>query len=360
MNHEDMMRYAMELAEKGLGKINPNPMVGAVIVKNGKIIGKGYHEKYGELHAERLAILRCEEDVRGATLYVTLEPCCHYGKTPPCTDIIISTGIKKVVIGTLDPNPHVNGKGVEILQQHGIEVIYEVLGDECRKQNEVFFHYILDKKPYVVMKYAMTLDGKIATVTGQSKWITGEKSRRKVHESRHRYSGIMVGVSTVIKDNPMLNCRIKDGVNPTRIICDSNLRTPLESNIVATASDISTIIATTCSDNEKYKLYEEKGVKILTVASLEDRVDLNDLMSKLGELKIDSILLEGGGELNFSALKSGIVNKVQVYIAPKIFGGAAKSPVGGLGIEDINDSIILKNQNIISIGEDICIESEVV
>lgn len=360
MEHEKMMKYAIKLAEKGVGRCNPNPLVGSVIVKNGEIIGKGYHEKYGGLHAERVAILNAREDVSGSTLYVTLEPCCHYGKTPPCTDIIISSGIKKVVIGVLDPNPCVNGKGVKILQQHGIEVIYEVLGDECRKQNEVFFNYILSEKPYVVMKYAMTLDGKIATVTGQSKWITGEKSRRRVHESRNRYSGIMVGVSTVIKDNPMLNCRLEDGVNPTRIICDSNLRTPLESNIVITACDIPTIIATTCGDRDKYKLYEKKDVKILPVASLESRVDLNDLMSKLGELKIDSILLEGGGELNFSALKSGIVNKVQAYIAPKIFGGASKSPVGGLGIEDITDSIVLKNQKIINLGEDICIESEVI
>jgi len=369
MDHEKYMKIAIEEAEKGSGWTNPNPMVGAVIVKDGQIISKGYHKRYGDLHAERNAINGCSENLEGATLYVTLEPCCHYGKTPPCTDIIIENKIGMVVVGSNDPNPLVAGKGIEILREQGIKVISEVLKAECDSINKIFFHYIITKTPYVVMKYAMTADGKIATYTGVSKWITGEKAREHVHQSRHLYAAIMIGVQTVIADNPMLNCRRKNSSNknkeivsnnPIRIICDTNLRTPLNSHCIKTANHIETIIATSCDDAKLQNLYIESGCKIICVEKQGDHINLEQLMQRLGELKIDSILLEGGADLNFSALQAGIVNKVQAYIAPKIFGGkVSKTPVGGAGVEIPDDAVLLKNQKITIIDNDILIEWEV-
>lgn len=353
------MKIAIEEAKKGMGYTSPNPMVGAVVVKDGKIISKDYHHKCGEFHAERNALLKCD-DASGADLYVTLEPCCHQGKTPPCTDIIIEKGIKRVFMGSSDPNPLVAGKGKEILEKNGIEVISGVMKEECDSLNEVFFHYITTKTPYAVMKYAMTADGKIATVTGASKWITGEEARNSVHYDRHRYTGIMAGIGTVLADDPMLNCRIPGGKDPVRIICDSSLRTPLESNIVKTASEIPTIIATVIDDENRYREYEEKGVKIIRTLPENGRVNLRELMIKLGAMNIDSILLEGGAGLNFSALQAGIVNRVKCYIAPKIFGGeTAKTPVGGKGVELPSNAFMLGEPSITHYGEDILIEWKV-
>ncbi len=360
MKERDYMRMAIELAKQGCGYVNPNPMVGAVIVKEGRIIGKGYHGSYGGLHAEREALANCTESPEGATIYVTLEPCCHYGKTPPCTEALIEHKIAKVVIGSPDPNPKVNGKGAAILREHGIEVVQDFLREECDQINSVFFHYIQTGIPYVVMKYAMTMDGKIATYSGKSKWITGETAREQVHRDRHRYQAIMAGIGTVLADNPMLTCRIPEGRNPVRIICDTNLRTPVDSNVVVTAREVPTWIATCCVDREKYLPYEEWGCKILKVSALENQVDLVHLMKILGEKKIDSVLLEGGGTLNWTALNSGIVKKVQTYIAPKLFGGAlAKSPVRGYGVENPSEAFRLINSTIQKVGEDYLIESEV-
>ncbi len=361
MTDIDYMKEALALAEKGMGFVSPNPMVGAVIVKDGRIIGRGFHEKYGSLHAERNAFANCTEDCEGATIYVTLEPCCHYGKTPPCTEAIIEHKIAKVVIGSADPNPLVAGKGARILREHGIEVIEGVLREECDAHNEIFMHYITTGLPFVTMKYAMTMDGKIACYTGESKWITGEEARLNVQRDRLKHSAIMVGVGTVLADNPSLTCRLEGGRNPLRIICDTNLRTPIESNIIQTAREISTIIATCCEDNEKISEYESLGCRIIKTSEADGHVDLNELMKILGREKIDSILLEGGGELNWSALKSGIVNKVQAYIAPKIFGGAgAKSPVAGLGADTPDNGFRLADSKIIRIGEDFLIESKVI
>lgn len=361
MTDREYMKIALKLAEKGCGFVNPNPMVGAVIVKDNEIIGEGYHEAYGMLHAERNAIANCKKSPKGATIYVTLEPCCHYGKTPPCTEAIIKSGISKVIIGSSDPNPLVAGKGVEMLRKKGIEVIEGILKQECDELNKVFFHYIKTKTPYIVMKYAMTMDGKIATYTGKSKWITGEASRKKVHEDRHKYSGIMVGLGTVLLDDPMLNCRLGDSKNPIRIICDTNLKLPINCKIVNTAKDIPTIIATSEVDKDKHKVYLDKGCRIIVTPKKNNHIDLNKLMVLLGKENIDSILLEGGGTLNWSALNSGIVNKVQTYIAPKIFGGInAKSPVLGIGIDNPENSFYLKNTRIVKIDEDILIESEVI
>ena len=360
MTDQEYMLRAIQLAKKGEGWTNPNPMVGAVIVKDGKIIGEGYHKKYGELHAERNAIASLTETAEGAVIYVTLEPCCHHGKTPPCTEAIIKQKIRKVVIGSRDPNPKVAGKGVQMLREAGVTVVEDFMREECDQLNPVFFHYITTKTPYVVMKYAMTLDGKIATKTGASKWITGESARKEVQHMRHQYMGIMAGIGTVLADDPMLTCRLENSRNPVRIICDSHLRTPLNSRIVKTASTIPTIFATSSKDQQKIKNYEDMGCKVLDVPEKNGHIDLNRLMELLGAAKIDSILLEGGGTLNWSALESGIVQKVQTYIAPKLFGGEeAKTPVEGKGFPDPASAILLKNSEIIRIGDDFLIESEV-
>ncbi|MCR5417161.1 MAG: bifunctional diaminohydroxyphosphoribosylaminopyrimidine deaminase/5-amino-6-(5-phosphoribosylamino)uracil reductase RibD [Pseudobutyrivibrio sp.] len=361
MNDEYYMERAIALAKKGAGYVNPNPMVGAVIVKDGRIIAEGYHEKYGKLHAERNALANCQEDPVGATIYVTLEPCCHYGKTPPCTEAIIESKIARVVVGTLDVNPLVAGKGVEILRDHGIEVVVGVLGNECEKLNKVFNKYIKTKLPYVVMKYAMTADGKIATKIGKSRWITGEESRIRVHLLRHQLSGIMVGIGTVLADDPMLTCRLEmDSKNPIRIICDSRLQTPLTANVVKTAADTPTIIATCVEDQEKINQYVNANCKVLSLPEKNGHVDLKILMEKLGEMGIDSILLEGGATLNYSAFEEEIVDELQIFMAPKIFGGNAKSPVEGNGIEAPANAFRLITKNIETIGEDILIENEVV
>lgn len=361
-NNEIFMRKAIELARQGEGKTNPNPLVGAVIVKDGIIIGQGFHTKYGELHAEREALADClrrKNDPRGADIYVTLEPCCHFGKQPPCTHAILESGIKRVFVGSRDPNPLVHGKGNAFLLENGIEVTEDFLREECDELNPIFFHYITTKTPYVALKYAITLDGKIATKSGKSKWITGEKSREFVHHLRNRYAGIMCGVGTVLADNPLLNCRIPDGTNPVRIICDSKLRIPLDSQIIKTAKEIPTIIACTSADSEKEQQIIDSGAEILKIQSDENgRIDLKKLIEQLGERKIDSILIEGGGELNYSALKSGIVQKIYAFCAPKIFGGTGKTPVIGNGVDSPDDAFIFKLKKIRQIEDDILLEYE--
>ena len=352
------MRQAVALARRGTGWTAPNPLVGAVVVKDGKVIGRGYHARCGGLHAERAALADCTASPRGATMYVTLEPCCHQGRQPPCTDAILAAGIARVVVGSDDPNPLVAGKGLEILRRGGVEVVSGVLREACDALNPVFFHFIRTKRPYVVMKYAMTMDGKIATRTGASRWITGEAARRRVHRDRHRYTAIMAGVGTVLADDPMLNCRIKGGKNPVRIICDTHLRTPLTSQIVRTAGEIPTILAT-CAEPSLYGPYLDAHCQVWTLPERDAHVDLDALMDRLGSAGIDSVLLEGGGTLNWAALESGIVQRVQAYVAPKLFGGDAKSPVEGQGVALPDQAVALKNTRILRVGEDILLESEV-
>ena len=358
MTDSEYMHEALRLAEKGMGFVNPNPMVGAVIVKDGRIIGKGWHRQYGGLHAERNAFADCTEDCTGASLYVTLEPCCHHGKTPPCTEAVIEHGIGRVIIGSADPNPLVAGKGVKILREHGIEVTEGVLKEECDSLNEIFMHYITANTPFVTMKYAMTMDGKIACYTGESKWITGEAARRQVQLDRLRHSAIMVGVGTVIADDPMLTCRTENGRNPVRIICDTHLRIPEDCNIVKTAKEIPTIIAVCEAEPKKAERLAGAGCEILKVGEADGHTDLRQLMKIAVERKIDSILIEGGGELNWSALQAGIVSKVQTYIAPKLFGGAgAKSPLSGQGVPSPDKAFMLTDSRVRRLGEDFLIES---
>lgn len=359
MTDEDYMRMAIALAVKGEGHVNPNPMVGAVIVKDGRVIGQGYHEKYGELHAERNAIASLTESAENATIYVTLEPCCHYGKTPPCTSAIIENGIRRVVIGSGDPNPLVAGKGIRILREHGIEVTEGVLKEECDAVNPVFFHYIRTKTPYVTMKYAQTLDGKIACFTGASKWVTGEEARAYVQHMRNRHMAIMVGAGTVRADDPMLNCRLEGGRNPVRIICDSTLRTSMDSKIVKTAGEIRTVFATVSDDPDRIEAFQRSGCEIIRTTPVNGRVNLKELMQMLGEQKIDSVLLEGGSTLNWSALQAGIVTHISTFLAPKIFGGeSAKTAVGGEGVKDPSEAFGLKNQKITQIGQDLLIDAD--
>lgn len=326
MTDSEYMARAIQLAEQVRGWTNPNPLVGCVMVKNGEIVAEGYHEKIGGWHAERNAILNADVDLTGATAYVTLEPCCHHGRTPPCSELLIERGISKIFIGSRDPNPLVSGKGVAQLRQAGIEVIEDFMREECDKLNPIFFHYIQTRRPYVLLKYAMTADGKIATSAGESKWITGEQARANVQKTRHQYSAIMVGVETVLADNPMLNSRMPNAKQPVRIVCDSSLRTPLDCQLVQTAKAYRTIIATVCDDLQKIEQFRPLGVEVLVCKASDKRVDLLDLLQRLGEMQIDSLLIEGGAGLNFSALKAGIVNRVHCYIAPKLIGGKTAPP----------------------------------
>lgn len=353
MTDADYMQRAIDLAKQGQGWVSPNPMVGAVLVKNGRIIGEGYHQACGKPHAERNALAACAESPQGATLYVTLEPCCHHGRTPPCTDAILQAGIAKVIIGSNDPNPNVQDS-TDILKTAGIVVKKGVLQKECDALNPVFFHYIQTREPYLVLKYAMTLDGKTATSTGASKWITGKAAREHVHQLRHRYSGIMVGIGTVLQDDPLLTCRLEHGKNPIRIICDSHLRIPLESQICRTAASVPTIVATATDNADKIAALQARKITVLTVPGKNGQVDIPSLMQKLGQLEIDSILLEGGARLNDSVLQAGIVQEVYAYIAPKIFGGEhAKTPVGGIGCLSPADSYTFGAPTIHPFGGDL-------
>lgn len=352
---EDYMRYALSLAEKGRGRTSPNPVVGAVIVRDGVIIGEGWHKKCGENHAEINAFENAAargNDVSGAEMYVTLEPCSHYGKTPPCAKAIIEKKIKNVYIGILDPNPLVAGRGVRMMEDAGILVEHGILEEECRRMNEIFLKYITTKRPFVVMKTAMTLDGKIAAYTGDSRWVSCEESRQIVQKMRNSLTGIMVGIGTVLTDNPQLTCRIPNGRDPVRIIADSSLRIPTEAKVLKDENCI--IAAADSCDREKR---QQLGERVLIVKEQDGHLDLDDLMQQLGQRGIDSILLEGGGTLNEAALRAGIVDRVVTFIAPKMIGGSqAKTPVEGQGIEKMSQAVRLENIEITKIGEDLMIQ----
>lgn len=357
---EIYMQRAIELAKLGEGRCHPNPKVGAVIVKDDRIIGEGFHECYGQLHAERNAIKSLSEAAEGATIYVTLEPCCHQGKTPPCTEAIIENKLKRVVIGSKDPNPKVSGGGVKQLKEAGIEVVEDFMREECDELNPVFFHFIQTKTPYVTLKYAMTMDGKIATKTGASKWISGESSREYVHFMRHANMGILSGIGSVIADDPMLNSRLPDTKNPIRIICDSKLHIPLDSQIVKTAKEIETIVVCAYSDEAKIPearqmALEAAGTRILNIPGADGHVDISRLMETLGREGIDSVLVEGGGIINEACLRAGVVNEICMFLAPKIFGGNAKSPVEGEGVSLVEDAYHFTQKGIEYFGDDIMI-----
>ena len=355
---EYYMKLALKLAEKGVGHTSPNPMVGCVIVKDGQIIGEGYHEYWGGFHAERNALLSCQEDPKGADLYVNLEPCCHYGKTPPCTQMILEKKISKVYVGTLDPNPLMAGKGISILRENGVEVITGILKEECERRNEVFFHYIKTGRPFLAMKYAMTLDGKIAAASGDSKWVSGGKAREQVQVLRKQYSGILAGIGTVLADDPLLNVRLEQGVDPVRIILDSQLRIPLDSKISKTAGKIPTLLV--CKEEElkkggnvkKIRELKRQGAHIF-IQPGEGRVNLNLLLKKLGEHKIDSVLVEGGSQIHGAFLEQKLIDKAYVYLSPKILGKSPYSPVEGFGVDTMKQAFLFHLDQVDRIGEDI-------
>ncbi len=351
------MNLALNLAKKGRGYVKTNPLVGAVIVKNGQILSTGYHKFFGGYHAERNAILNLKGSAYGATLYVNLEPCSHYGKTPPCANLIINSKIKRVVVGTLDPNPLVFGEGIKLLKKSGIEVYVGCMQKKCEKLNEIFFHNMKTKMPFVALKFGMTADGKISTYTGNSKWITGELSRRHSHYLRSVYGAVLVGINTVISDNPQLNCRLPQKRDPVRIICDTHLKTPLNSKIVKTAKIQKTYIACSVENSQKIAKLQRAGVEILKVRRVGGRVDLKELLKKLYQIGIDSVLVEGGSEINHSFVENNLINVIYSYIAPKIIGGVmAKTPVGGQGFEKLSQATALKRRKIRALGDDVLIE----
>lgn len=354
---EKYMRLAMQLAGNAIGRTSPNPLVGAVIVKDNRVVGCGWHRKAGTPHAEVHALNQAGELAQGADVYVTLEPCAHYGKTPPCAKALVEAKVKNVYGGLLDVNPKVAGKGFKILEDAGIHVEYGFLQDELRKQNEVFFKWIEHKKPFVVLKAAMTLDGKIATATGQSKWITNETSRAYGYKLRDIYDGIMVGINTVIEDNPMLTARVDGGKNPIRIVVDSSLKIDTNANVVQDKS-AKTIIATTDkADKDKILKLQAQDVDVIVVdKDKNDKVDIEKLLDILGQQNICSILVEGGATLSGSFVAKKLVDKVYFFIAPKIIGGKeTKTPVAGTGILNLQEALTLKDIQIEKLEEDILI-----
>lgn len=354
---EKYMRLAMQLAGNAIGRTSPNPLVGAVIVKDNRVVGCGWHRKAGTPHAEVHALNQARELAQGADVYVTLEPCAHYGKTPPCAKALVEAKVKNVYGGLLDVNPKVAGKGFKILEDAGIHVEYGFLQDELRKQNEVFFKWIEHKKPFIVLKAAMTLDGKIATATGQSKWITNETSRAYGYKLRDIYDGIMVGINTVIEDNPMLTARVDGGKNPIRIVVDSSLKIDINANVVQDKS-AKTIIATTDkADKDKILKLQAQDVDVIVVdKDKNDKVDIEKLLDILGQQNICSILVEGGATLSGSFVAKKLVDKVYFFIAPKIIGGKeAKTPVAGTGILNLQEALALKDIQIEKLEEDILI-----
>ena len=355
MDDEFYIKRTIRLAEKARGMTSPNPMVGAVIVKNGRIISEDFHRRPGTPHAEALALEKAGEKARNSTLYVSLEPCCHTEKrTPPCTKAIINAGIKKVIVAMKDSNPKVSGKGIIELQKAGIEVISGILEDKAQQLNEAYIKYVTTGKPFVILKTAMTLDGKIATPEGQSKWITGEKARGLVHRMRSSTDAVMTAIGTVKADDPQLTARVKYGKNPLRIIIDPKLEIPIDANVLRIPPQ--TIIVT-CVKNSKAFRLEQAGIKTIYY---QKKLDLNWLMKKLGEMEIASLLIEGGSSLNAHALENGIVDKIMFFIAPMIIGGRESFPaIGGKTFKRLEEAYRIKDIRIRRVGEDILIQGYV-
>jgi len=372
------MRAALRLAKKGLGRTSPNPCVGAVVVRGGNIIGRGWHKKAGLPHAEVIALNMAGDRARGADLYVTLEPCTHLGRTPPCVDAIIRAGVKRVFIGCKDPNPRVKGKGIRKLERAGIKVASGILKEELLSINEAYEKYITTGLPFVILKLATTLDGKIATKTGESKWITSIDARRYVHRLRSIVDCVMVGSATVIRDNPSLTVRLAKGRNPARAVVDSQLKIPLDSNFFSGVLPLPSgeracpgldpgegvrgkifVFTTVNANKKKIKLIEEKGAGVMVVPSSKEGVSLKDVLKKLGEREVTSVMIEGGARLSAGALKQGVVDKVVFFIAPLILGGEGVSSVGDLGVMRLEKAFKIKDIKTKRVGGDIMVEGYV-
>lgn len=360
---QGFMQRALELANMAAGRTSPNPMVGAVLVRDGIVVGEGYHEKAGQAHAEIRALAAAGSRAKEATLYINLEPCCHQGRTPPCTEALINAGISKAVVAMVDPNPLVSGQGLTRLRGAGIEVVTGLLEKQARRMNEAFVKLIETGRPLVTIKTAMTMDGKIASSTGDSRWISGEQSRAYAHEMRNRADAILVGIGTVLQDDPMLNTRLPEGNgrNPLRVILDSELEIPVGSRIVQSAGEIATVLY--CSpgaDESREKHLRQQGLEIFRLSGAGGLLDLNLVLENLGQRGICNLMVEGGARVNASLLLEGLVDKVVWIIAPRILGGAmAPSPVGGPGISKVDDAIGLVDLETRFIGEDLCISAYV-
>lgn len=361
MNDEYYMRQAIALAKKGRGYVSPNPLVGAIIVKNNRIISRGYHQRFGGNHAEINALKNATKDVAGSTLYVTLEPCCHEGKTPPCIDSITKHKIARVVIGTIDSNPLVSCQGINYLQSCGIEVKTGVLENDCRKLNEIFFHYMETGLPFITIKYAQTLDGRIATATGESQWISSEASLKFTHQLRAAHDAILVGAGTVIKDNPYLTVRLVRGRNPLRVIVDSELKISRQAKVFQNISLVPTLIATTkTADDSQFQNLADSDAEIITIdADEKGNVDLKKLFKILAGRNVSSILIEGGAQIITSVLKHDLANRLITIIAPKIIGSGIEA-VGDLNIRSLEEAKILSTQKVMRRGNDIIIDSRLI
>lgn len=356
----EFMETAMELARRGRGRTSPNPLVGAVVVKGGKIVGKGYHKGVGLPHAEVNAIREAGSNAKGGDLYINLEPCDHYGRTPPCTLAIIKAGIKRVFIGMRDPNPLVSGRGINRLRRAGIEVKTGLLKERSRKLNEAYIKYMTTKTPFVTLKMALTLDGRIATRGGVSKWITGEKARRYVHRMRGVVDAVIVGVGTILKDDPHLTTRLVKGKNPHRVVVDKTLKIPLNANVFNLPSGVRLFLATTQkASRERIEGVRGKGAEVIVLPEKEGGVDMGRLMLELGKRGIMELMCEGGSSVATSAIRGGIIDKVVLFYAPRFFGGEGLPLFGDIGIKGLKDAIRLKEVEVKRLGEDIVVEGYV-
>lgn len=358
--HEHYMKLAIELAKKAEGRTSPNPVVGAVVIKGGRIVGKGYHKRAGMPHAEIEALRQAGGRAKGATLYVTLEPCDHFGRTPPCTDAIVLSGIKETVIAMKDPNPLNNGRGIKKLNRWGIKTTVGTLEAEAADMNKPYLKWIKTAMPYITVKVAQSLDGKIAAWTGDSHWISCEESRHIVHGLRGTADAVMVGVNTVLKDDPLLTNRSGAGKQPVRIVVDSALKTPLSSKLVRTSKDVPLIIATTERSPEKKRdALADKGAEVITVRSKDGRVDMRAFLKILGQRGVTHVMVEGGGELIASLTGSRLADRFLFFIAPKLVGGrSAPTSVEGAGISRIRDALMMRNIAVKRCGSDILVEAE--
>jgi diaminohydroxyphosphoribosylaminopyrimidine deaminase/5-amino-6-(5-phosphoribosylamino)uracil reductase len=350
------MRRAYRLARKAAGRTSPNPIVGAVLVRGGKIVGTGYHKAAGSDHAEIAALKQAGTKARGARLYITLEPCSHYGRTPPCADALIRAGIKEVVAAMRDPNPRVAGSGFETLRRAGIKVRLGLMAAECRTMLEAFSKFITRGMPFVTLKLAATLDGKIAAASGESQWISGEPSRALVHRWRNEMDAVLVGAATVRADDPQLTCRSAGGRNPYRVVLDSRLRTPLNAQLLKHRDVARTIIATTAAaPTTKVRAIEALGAQVWRLPAARKQVAWLPLLKRLAKQGIASVLIEGGAAVAASALRAGVVDKLELFYAPKLIGGDGRAMIGALGLGKMAQAIRLKNLSVRRVGEDLLV-----
>ncbi len=356
--HAQYMRRALALARKGVGRTSPNPAVGCVIVRGNAVVGEGWHRKAGTQHAEAHALRQAGALACGADVYVTLEPCSHFGKTPPCADALIDARVGRVFVGMIDPNPKVAGSGIAQLRTAGIEVIPGLLETDCRSINRPFIKQVTTGLPYVTLKSAMTLDGRTGTASGDSQWVTGERARKMVHRLRGIHDAIMVGVGTLIADDPQLTCRVQVGLDPLRVIVDSGLRIPASAEVLHVTSKASTLIATVSTDSAKIAALQALGAELLQCNARDGKVDLHDLMQRLGRRGVQSILLEGGAELAGAMLREQLIDRCIFFYAPKLVGGDGVGLFSGTGVERMADAIRLSEVSVGKIGDDIIIEGE--